>query len=432
MDNIYFIIKDFNLTNISDIDEESIKASIDSNVYSVLFKIIRNIFICPYCGSDNIKIRSSRIEKIKHVLNNGSPCNVLFNKRIYLCEDCNKMFSEKLDRFSNEHGISFALNFFILESLKSEKMTYLEVSKRFNVSVTTVINVFDESVNIKRHHLPQVLSIDEVYKKGLSRTKYCCILFDPINNIVIDVIDSRRKPDLEDYFRRIKLAERENVKFITIDLYKTYKSIAHSFFKKAKLCADPFHVIENLNRCLDKVRLRVMKEFEKSKDRLGFDYWLMKKYWKFLLADFQKLPEINYHFKKKDCYVSKYYILDKILELSPELKEAYLLKESYIEFNNNATLDNAEELLSELIYNFRNSSIEEMNSFGLLLARWKKEIINSFNVVDGWRVTNANIERKNQDIDLMYLCSHGLTNFKRARNRIMYSLNKNEPIDIIK
>ena len=69
-----------------------------------------------------------------------------------------------------------------------------------------------------------------------------------------------------------------------------------------------------------------------------------------------------------------------------------------------------------------------MNIFGRLLIHWKKEIINSFLEVDGHRLSNAGIERKNEDIGELFFVSHGFSNFVRARNRIMFTLNENEPI----
>lgn len=432
MHSIDFIIEFYNLIYIDNIDESSIDADIKSKIPYVSFKLKRTIDCCPYCDSKTIKIASSRVEKIRHSTRDGYACTVFFDKRVYFCENCYKYFCEKLDNFSNNHGISFALKAEALNKLKDKKKTYLEVAKELNISVTTVQNIFDESVNIKRHKMPKVLSIDEIYSKELTEYKYCCVLYGPLTSEVIDVIDSRRKNRLQDYLRRIKCTERDNVEFITIDLNKTYRSLAYNFFKKAKICADPFHVIKNLNVCFDKVRLRVMKTYEDSKERNGFDYWLIKKYYKFLLADFEKIKDVEYYFKKKDCYVSKYYILDELLKLDPDLKEAYYLKESYRDFNKYCTLENAEERLKELMYDFRNTNVKEMEPFAYLLSHWKNEIVNSFNIIDGWRLTNSNIERINEDIGLLFSCSYGLTNFKRARNRIMYSLNKNEPIDFIK
>ena len=172
-----------------------------------------------------------------------------------------------------------------------------------------------------------------------------------------------------------------------------------------------------------------MKRYENYKGDLDFNYWIFKKYYKFLLMDFDSITNKEIYFKKKDMYLDKYYIRDKMLELDTELGEAYNLKEEYRYFNLNwKNYKNHKEILNEEIRLFMSSSIEEMNEFGRLLIHWKNEILNSFTIVSGIRLSNSYIERNNEEIGKLFYISHGFSNFKRARNRIMYSINDNEAI----
>ena len=77
---------------------------------------------------------------------------------------------------------------------------------------------------------------------------------------------------------------------------------------------------------------------------------------------------------------------------------------------------------------YKNSKIKEYGSFITILQNWHQEIINSFNIYDGRRISNGNLERKNADIKTLIRVSFGATNFKRTRNRIMFCSNKNAPI----
>ncbi len=425
-----FIIKLFNIEGIENLDIDKSDAHIENNSKSVDIYLIKHIFSCPICDSTKLYSKGTRNEVIKHVLNGGEACNVIFHKRRYRCLDCGSTISESLNGFRYENGISEALNIEILYKLKNRNLTYEIISKSLNISSTHVMNIFDKYVDVKRHKLPEVLSIDEIYSDNLSsRCKYCLILFDPINKLIIDVIDSRRKKHLIDYFKRIKYDERLSVKYVTIDLYRAYRSVSHSYLSDAIIAADSFHVIENLNRLFDRVRLRVMKRYENYKGALDFNYWIYKKYYKFLLMDFDSITDKEIYFKKKDMSLDKYYIRDKMLELDKELEEAYNLKEEYRYFNlNYKNYKNHKEVLESLIKMFMSSTVEEMNEFGRLLIHWKNEILNSFTIVNGIRLSNSYIERNNEEIGKLFYISHGFSNFKRARNRIMYSLNGNEPI----
>ena len=118
-----------------------------------------------------------------------------------------------------------------------------------------LIDLFDRKVDIKRQHLPQVLCIDEVYAKKLAKYSYCCVLYSPQLRKIIDVLDSRRKIDLVDYFAKIPIDEKNKVKFISMDLWDSYREIAKLCLPNAKISADPFHVVKNLTECFTKIRI---------------------------------------------------------------------------------------------------------------------------------------------------------------------------------
>ena len=157
-------------------------------------------------------------------------------------------------------------------------------------------------------------------------------------------------------------------------------------------------------------------------------YWLLKKYWKFLLIDTSKLSYNTIKTSKTGQYINPRQIISYMLDISPELKLAYELKEEYRVFNSTATIDNAEKWLDELIIKFKSSNIKEYIPFWKLLQNWDNEIINSFNRINGYRISNGPIERVNRAIKSIIEIGFGSTNFVRMRNRIMYCVNDNASI----
>ena len=85
-------------------------------------------------------------------------------------------------------------------------------------------------------------------------------------------------------------------------------------------------------------------------------------------------------------YMSQFEIIDYMLSISKELKLAYELLHEYRNFNETATVENAEEWLNELILKFQNCLIEEYIPAWKLLSNWRLEIINSFNKINGRRI----------------------------------------------
>ena len=79
-----------------------------------------------------------------------------------------------------------------------------------------------------------------------------------------------------------------------------------------------------------------------------------------------------------------------------------------------------------MIEKFGNCNIKEYSSFYNLLINWFDEIVNSFTIVNGKRINNSYIESRNKNIETLMFNANGLINFKRARNRIMYCINKTD------
>ena len=126
--------------------------------------------------------------------------------------------------------------------------------------------------------------------------------------------------------------------------------------------------------------------------------------------------------------MTKYQIVDCMLTLSDTLKLAYELKEDYRNFVATATIDTAEYELNELIIKFKNAHISVYSSFIKILISWHNEIVNSFNTINGHKITNGPMERVNRDIKTIFSLAFGSSNFNRVRNRVIFSINEDAPI----
>ena len=105
-------------------------------------------------------------------------------------------------------------------------------------------------------------------------SKYSCMLINFENGQVIDVIRSRQKPWLDDYFRHVPKEQRDKVEYVIIDMYKTYKEIANWYLRNAIVLIDPFHYIRYTTEAIDSVRIRAMNQFLETDQ----EYKMLKKY----------------------------------------------------------------------------------------------------------------------------------------------------------
>ncbi len=73
--------------------------------------------------------------------------------------------------------------------------------------------------------MPTALSIDE-FKGNTNGEKYQCILTDPINKIVLDILPKRYEYYLTKYFNSFKKSDRDKVMYFVSDMWKPYANIS--------------------------------------------------------------------------------------------------------------------------------------------------------------------------------------------------------------
>jgi len=425
---INFIIETWNLDRVPFIDLGKINPSYSNGYPTLDLYFIPHVCKCEICNSTELKIINRETSLIKHVLRDKTYSEITLHKRRYKCISCGHITMEKANALSVIRNTSIHYRIAILDRLRDVKSTFMGLALEYHSTPTSIMYLFDRYVNVKRHTLSKIVSIDEIYAKKLTKTKYACILYNPLKRIVLDVVSSRRKDALEEYLYHTSIDERENTMYFTSDLNSTYRNIKKRFFKNAIHAVDSFHVIKNLNERFDNIRIKVMKEYENLKNDNDFDYWLFKKFNWMLKKGIENIHDKLYRFRKVDMDLNKYQIIEYMLRIDDKLKEAYYLKEEYRIFSNKYSLETAKESIDELIESFLNAKADEMREFGRLILNWKEEILNSFIIVDGMRLSNSLIENNNRRIKLGFSIYYGCSNFPRTRNRIMFVSNKNEPV----
>ena len=103
-------------------------------------------------------------------------------------------------------------------------------------------------------------------------------------------------------------------------------------------------------------------------------------------------------------------------------------QKNFFQFNSLTEYYEAQDKLRDVIDKFKTARIEEFWPFISLLENWFNEICNSFINVEHRRLSNGPIESLNSRVKIVLDNGYGYTNFNRFRNRLMYSLNYNEPI----
>ena len=394
-------------------------------------QLLKTSITCPLCGSSDIKFHSYQYKKIIHSISTNGPCIIRLKQRKYQCRDCMKTFSEENPFVSPHSNISHYTRVSILRYLKEFNHTFTDTAKLYHVSIQSVVNIFDQSVDARRRKLPEIICIDEVFTNKMNRYKYACVLLDFKASKLIDVLATRRKNYLIEYFSRIPKNEKDEVKVFVMDMWDSYRQAVHLAFPKALVAVDSFHIIRTLNDMIKQIRIKIQNTYRLNKSRPVHDdmyYYMLKKFHYFFLKNYESIYDGKIKIHKYNTYWHKSEILAYLLSIDEDLTSAYKLKEKYREFNLTAEYDTCDHDFNHLIFEFRNHRLSELRSFGKTLINWKAEIKNSFIIVNRRRISNGPIESTNSKIKTIIKTSNGIRSFYRFRNRVMYSINKDIPI----
>ena len=402
-----------------------ISSSNQNGIFMIHLSLKVKPHACPSCGHFTSHIKEYKIKHIKHSLLNRQQCLIHYKARRFVCDFCGRSFFEDNPFSSSGRSISNLTILNVLNELKESNATFASVARHNFISSTKVQEIFDLYVHIPRKSLPDVVCIDEVYALKDNHSKYVCLLLDFKSHELIDMLPERKKFSLFKYFDKISIEERSHVRFFVMDMYYVYRDVIHSRFSNARIAVDSFHVVMNINKALDNVRIRIMKGFKKD----SVEYYLLKNF-KWLLLE-KEVRENKRKFNRRlNRYVNYPQLLDLILKISPELNEAYLIKDRYLLFNSCCDFHNAEKDLNDILYFISKSKIPEMIAIYKMLNNWTEEILNSFIVINGRRLSNGIMESRNSIVKLIKKTGNGYVNFARFRNRCMYCMNKDSNPDL--
>lgn len=350
--------------------------------------------ICPHCGKKTKYIHDYRTQIVNDVPFCGKKTIITLKKRRYVCKSCNSKFYEKYDFLPKYYQSTSRVFACVINALRN-KISFKDVAKQFNLSSSTIIRIF-ELVNYGRHSLPEVLGIDE-FKGNAGYEKYQLLLTDIKNHKIIDVLPTRKKTDIIDYFKQYPLEERKKVKVFVMDMWSDYEAVSW-LFPNAKVVVDKFHYVRQIYWALDKVRKDVQRKFPEDK-RLHF-----KRSKKILWKEYSKLSDENKR------------VLQLMVSQNYDLWQAWQLKEIFVDVKKCKNKEEAEKELHIWLLTAEEARLPAFYDCVKAIHNWFNEITNGYD----YKYTNGFTEGKNNLIKVIKRISFGFRNFSHFRNKILH------------
>lgn len=380
------------LIGLQDLIIEKIKS--DEKEIHIYGKLERKIHRCPNCGAETDRIHDYREQEIKDIPVYGKKAFIHLQKRRYRCQ-CGKRFYEKNTFLPHYHRRTNRLSAYIIDRLRNT-VTFTDVGKEVDLSTTTVMRTFD-FVSYAPRDLPTTLSIDE-FKGNTNKEKYQCIITDPVNKVVPDILSKRYESYLTTYFLKFDKSQRDKVSAFVSDMWKPYASLADKLFKNANQIVDKYHWIRQVFWAFDGVRKDVQKN-------LGKKYRIYFKHYRKLL--FKRFSELNDEQKQQ---------VNIMLYASPTLSTAHFYKEKFLKILDCKDRDSAKIAISEWIDSAYGCGIDCFIKCSQTMTNRITGILNSFSTP----LTNGFTEGCNNKIKVLKRIAYGYQNFHRFRNRILH------------
>ena len=244
------------------------------------------------------------------------------------------------------------------------------------------------------------IGIDE--KSFRAGHKYVTTLNDLKGGRVLDVVETRTTKATVRLLNSLKKSQRKQIKSVSLDMWKPFKSAVNRLLPKADIVHDRFHISKYLNEAVDTVRRHESSQLNKAGDStlIGSKFvWLRN-------------PE-NMTKKQRTSF-------NQLMACELKTGIAWSLKNIFRVFWRFTNHDSAEFFFNYWVGAVEKSELKPLIKVKDMLVRHKDNIFNYFK----HKITNAASEGLNSKIQLYKASARGFHSFLSYRTRILFFCGK--------
>ena len=256
-----------------------------------------------------------------------------------------------------------------------------------NLDGITAIGIDEWQFNKGHKYLTLVYQINEGMKRLLFVTK------------------DRTKASLNRFFDEMGQERSKKIEFVCTDMWKNYLTVIAERIPHALNILDRFHIVQNLNKALDKVRAAEARRLVQQ----GYENVLVHTKYCFLKNRENLTP------KQKTK-------LDDVLQYDLKSVRAFLLKESFQIFWTYTSPYWAEWYLKKWCARVMRSRIEPMKDFVKTLRNHQPLMMNWFKAKKAF--SSGTVEGLNRKINLVTRKSYGFRNYDILRIALFHTMGE--------
>jgi len=371
----------------------------DREVLHLWCKHVADVAICPRCGKISETIHDEQPRCVRHLDVWGKRTFLHFLSRRFDCEQCGRSFTEELAFIDAKRRQTRAFEQEIYKScIGSNKK---KVAKDKDLSQSSVRDIFNRWARPQERplcsgELTRVLGIDEISLKKRHQ-QFALVASDIDRRCLVAVLPSRDKESLEQWIDSLSDVQRKAIRFVSIDMWAPYRLAVSNKLGHATLVVDRFHVMKQLNTRLTQLRSNIQRNATPElRSTLKGSRWILVR-------------------NRCDLSDDEQARLNEILDLCPQLRTLYLLKEEFRTiFERIHCRDKARKFLSAWVLKARYTGNKFLSKFVTTVNNWREEILNYF--IE--RITNGFVEGLNGSLRNIIRAAFGYRNFVNFKLRL--------------
>jgi transposase len=357
------------------------------------------VALCTHCGTLSTTIHQEESRCVRHLDVWGKKTFLHFLSRRFQCDQCGTVFTEELPFVHSHRRHSTAFEMYVYQSCLTS--TRKAIATREGLSQSTVKEIFNRLAALKRgavaNGTTRVLGIDEISLKKRHK-QFVLVISDISRKCILAVLPDREKQTLENWIESLRGPEKKAIRFVSIDMWKPYYHAVNDKLPQAKVVVDRFHVMKQLNTRLTQLRTRYQNQCNPQIQKiLKGSRWIIVR-------------------NRSDLSKKQAEQLNQILELCPELRTFYLLKEEFRTiFEKIQCRDKAARFFDTWCLKAKRTGDKYLAKFLITLKNWRSQILNYF--IE--RITNGFVEGTNNALRAIIRMAFGYRNFENFKLRAL-------------
>jgi len=324
-------------------------------------------------------------------------------KRLYRCPNDNKIHVEKIEWLNKRARFTYRfckqVNRLTGITTNQEAGWYLGLDDEVVYRIDK--EMLEEQAKEKLNPLPSAIhiSVDDVSYRKYHR--YLTNVIDTDKRVVIWNAKGRKSEVLNRYYEGIGKRDCKKIESVALNGARHYISSTNKYAVNALIVYDKFHVIQNLNRAVDRVRKDELEKARKEGNE-GLVELVNCKQRFILLKNKKHLPENQVGYLKKLCEINRF------------IYKAMLLKESFLEVYSSNDIKQAEEYLKNWIKQARLSCLKPFVELSYKFKEKMQYILNWFHK----KISSAISEGFNNKIKRLKRMAYGYKDINYFRLKI--------------